>query len=106
MAETYKKLAQGQLGTGSENMYTVPSSTTTIIKAIVLTNNTGGAQTAQIFHDGTDAATTILPAVPIAAGGWAEYEGTIIMEAADTLNGDSDATSSITYTVYGLEITA
>jgi hypothetical protein len=106
MAETYKKLAQGQLTTSSGTLYTVPSATSTIIKYITLTNTTGGAQTAQLFHDGTSAATCILPIISIVAGGWAEFEGTIIMEAADTLAGDSDAGTSITYTVYGLEITS
>jgi len=105
MAETYKKLAQGQLPATPGTLYTVPSSTTTIVKYIVLTNNTGTARTAQLFHDGTSASESILPAISIAAGGWAEFEGTICMEAADTLGGDSDAVSAITYTVYGLEIT-
>jgi len=105
MAETYKKLAQGQLPATVGTLYTVPASTTAIVKYITLTNNTAGAQTAQLFHDGTAAAQSILPAISIAAGGWAEFEGTIIMEAADTLSGDSDAATSITYTVYGLELT-
>ena len=105
MAETYKKLAQGQMGTSSGTLYTVPSSTTAIIKYISLTNNTGTARTAQLFHDGTAATNSILPAVSIVAGGWAEFEGTIIMEAADTLAGDAEAATAISYTVYGLEIT-
>ena len=37
-------------------------------------------------------------------GGWAEFDGAILMEAADTLSGLASAATAITYTIYGLEI--
>ena len=104
MAETYKKLAQGQLPSSAGTIYTVPSGTSTIIKHIRLVNTDSSARTARLYHDGTNDATTILPAASIEAGGWAEFEGTIVMEAADTLAGLGSVASQVTYTIYGLEL--
>ena len=105
MAETYKKLAQGQLPSSAGTIYTVPSGTSTIIKHIRLVNTDSSARTARLYHDGTTDATTILPAASIEAGGRAEFEGTIVMEAADTLAGLGSVASQVTYTIYGLELT-
>ena len=105
MAETYKKLGQGQLASSTGTLYTVPSSTSTIIGHIRLVNNTGAARTAKLYHDGTTDAQAILPTMTIEAGGWAEFSGGIVMEASDTMSGVSDAATAITYTIYGMEIT-
>ena len=105
MAETYKKLAQGQLPSSAGTIYTVPSGTSTIIKHIRLVNTDSSARTARLYHDGTTDATTILPAASIEAGGWAEFEGTIIMEAADFLQINAQNANDINYVVYGMELT-
>ena len=47
MAETYKKLAQGQLPSSAGTIYTVPSGTSTIIKHIRLVNTDSSARTAR-----------------------------------------------------------
>lgn len=104
MAEAYKKLAQGQLGTSVAALYTVPGSTSAIVKKIVLVNNDTEALTVELNHDGDTEATRILPPISIDAGGWAEFDGSICMEAADTLQGKGEQATEITYTVYGLEI--
>ena len=105
MAETYKKLAQTLVDSSNETLYTVPANTTTIIRSMRLVNTTGTAATVKLFHDGTATANMILPFVTIAANGWAEFDGTIIMEAADTLIGISGTQNVINMTVYGLELT-
>ena len=105
MANTYKKLAQAQMGTSVATRYTVPGGTTTIVKHIRLVNPTGTARTAALWHDGVGDAQAILPPATIPAGGWAEFDGTIIMEAGDTLSDQADAASAITITIYGDEIT-
>ena len=105
MAETYKKLAQGQLANSTGTLYTVPANTSALIGHIRLVNNTGANRTVQLYHDGTTDAQAILPTMTIEAGGWAEFSGGIVMEASDTMSGVSDAATAITYTVYGMEIT-
>ena len=105
MAETYKKLAQGQLANSTGTLYTVPANTSALIGHIRLVNNTGASHTAKLYHDGTTDAQAILPTLTIEAGGWAEFSGGIVMEASDTISGVADAATSITYTIYGMEIT-
>jgi len=104
MAETYKKLGQGQLGTSVAVLYTVPADTSAIVKKIVLVNNDSEDLTVELNHDGDTEATRILPPITIDAGGWAEFDGSICMEAADTLQGKGEQATEITYTIYGLEI--
>ena len=105
MAETYKKLAQGQLANSTGTLYTVPANTSALIGHIRLVNNTGASHTAKLYHDGTTDAQAILPTLTIEAGGWAEFSGGLVMEASDTMSGVADAATSITYTIYGMEIT-
>jgi len=60
-----------------------------------------------LFHStGTtyDEATTIIPEATIPAGGWAEFNGTITMDADDILAGKGQQASELTITVYGDEI--
>jgi hypothetical protein len=105
MAETYKKLAQDRVGSSVETVYTVPGGTSAIVKHIRLVNPTAGAATVALWHDGTADVNIILPPVSLGAGEWAEFDGSILMEAADTLHADSDTADAVTITVYGLEIT-
>ena len=103
MAETIKKLAQTPIDATVEAIYTVPASTTTIIKHIRIVNPSGTAATVTLYHDGTTDAFMILPAATIEAGGWAEYDGVITMETGDTLQAKSGTDDVMTITVYGME---
>lgn len=104
MAEAYKKLAQGQLGAATAVLYTVPAATATIIKHMRFVNNDTEDLTFELYHDGTTEAVRILPTATIEAGGWAEFDGALLMEAADTLQGKASQATEITYTIYGLEV--
>ena len=109
MAETYKKLAQGQLATSVGRLYLCPANTTTIVRHIRLVNTDSDIHSVTMHHIDSgvtpSGATNILNAVNLAAGGWAEFDGTIIMEAGDTLVGISGTDEAINLTVYGLELT-
>lgn len=72
----YKVLAQGQLGTSVATLYTVPASTTTLVKNIRLANTTSGAVTGIKFYIGGTAATNqFTGAFDIPADGTAEVLG-------------------------------
>lgn len=62
MATTSKALFRGAASTSSTTLYTVPSSTTTIVTEIVVTNTAGSAGTFSVTLDGVSIATTV--AVP------------------------------------------
>jgi hypothetical protein len=73
--DAFKKLAQGQLPTVAGALYTVPASTSALVRSISLVNGTGAAATARLFVDGTAEANAIMPTLSIPAGGFALYDG-------------------------------
>ena len=117
MAETYKRLGQGQvaLAVNASNgiLYTCPANTTAIVRQMNFSNVDASAIHAlTLYHidNGGTANDTkvILKAANIESGGWADFTGTIILEAQDELRGlgtlnDAEATD-ITYVLYGLEL--
>lgn len=107
MTDTFKKLAQAQpAGSPSTTtLYTVPSATQTVVRHIRIVNMDTADRTIKLWHDGTADSNVILPATTVKSGGWSEFDGTITMEANDTLIAQASAGSAITVTVYGLEVT-
>ena len=106
-SDNFKLLHQSQITTTAGALYTVPADHETIIKGIKVVNNDTAALWFTLFHTtGTTytEATTIIPEATIVAGGWAEVDGTITMDAADVLGGDAEQGSEITISVYGDEI--
>lgn len=104
MPDTYKKFYQQQPGTSATTLFTVDSGRQVIVKHIRVVNNDTSARTIKLWHDGTADANVILPATSIRAGGWAEFDGTITMEASDSFSGQASVASKVTVTIYGLEI--
>lgn len=104
MPEAFKKLDQRQCPNVATTLYTVPASTQVIVKHIRAVNTTGLDATLKLWHDGVTDPFVILPAATILAGGWAEFDGDIVMEAADTISGIGGTNNAITVTIYGLEV--
>lgn len=105
MAETYKKLAQALIDSTVGILYTVPALTQTIVKHIVITNNTTSAVTdIFLYHDGTSDTECLLPGVTLGAGEWCEFDGVITMEASDTLQAKAGTDTVLGMTVHGMEI--
>ena len=105
--DNFKLLHQSQLSTTAGALYTVPANHETIIKNITVVNNDTEALWFTLFHTtGTTytEATTIIPEATIAAGGWAEWEGSMTLDASDILGGDGEQASELTITVWGDEI--
>ena len=105
--DNFKLLHQSQLSTTAGALYTVPANHETIIKNITVGNNDTEALWFTLFHTtGTTytEATTIIPEATIAAGGWAEWEGSMTLDASDVLGGDGEQASELTITVWGDEI--
>ena len=106
-SDNFKLLHQSQLSTTAGAQYTVPANHETIIKNITVVNNDTEALWFTLFHTtGTTytEATTIIPEATIAAGGWAEWEGSMTLDASDVLGGDGEQASELTITVWGDEI--
>jgi len=113
MADTYSKLAQTDLTALSTPIVLVTAGATEqiIVKHIRVVNQSTSNSTAiKMWQTGTTDDDLILPAADIADGGWAEFEGTIILDPTEVLyaskeNSTGATTADITITVYGLEMT-
>ena len=110
MAETYKKLGQALISTtNATTMYTAPANTSTIVKHMRFTSvDASNTCHIKLYHldSGGSAGTgnQILAETTIGANGWAEFEGTIIKEAADFLQITAHNANDINYVVYGMEL--
>jgi hypothetical protein len=105
--DTVKKLGQMELTGSTDTLYTVPGATSALVKHMSIVNtSTISGSTVKLWHDGSANVNLIMPAVTIAAGEWAEFEGTITMETGDTLKAEAQSANIITITVHGVEFTA
>ena len=106
-SDNFKMLEQAYISTTAGAIYTVPANHEAIVKTIMVVNNDTSTQWFTLFHtQGTtyDVTTTIIPAATLPAGGWAVFDGTITMDAADIIGGDVETGSKVTITIYGDEI--
>lgn len=101
MPNTPKTLASGTLGTSSTTLYTVPGSTTTIVKEIVLCNKTGSAATATITFDGKN----IVAAKSIPANDTLVIPLSSVIAAGKIIAGLAGTASAIDYYISGVEVT-
>jgi hypothetical protein len=107
MAEVYKKLAQLEVLTGAPALVTpvyTATGVTALIKGMRLVSTDASPRTCKIWHDGAADVNLILPAVTIDPNGFAENDTTVILEPGDTLYAQASAATSITLTLYGLEL--
>jgi hypothetical protein len=113
MADIYGMLDQRDLTAVSTpvSLYTAGGTETTIIKHIRVVNQSSSNSTAiRMWQTGVTDDDLILPTADIAGGGWAEFEGTIILNPGDTISASKEnstdaTTADLTITLYGLEMT-
>ena len=111
-SDNFKLLAQDQCdsltaGATTNARFTVDTSHEAIVKSIHVVNTHTSAAWFKVYHStGTtyDDTTAITPELTIPAGGLAVFDGTITMDAADTLGFDVSIVDKITISVYGDEI--
>ena len=72
--EVYKVLAQLQLAASPATIYTVPGSTTTLVKTITVVNNDSVPRAFSFFRAGTAAANRLTPPISLLPNGMAVYE--------------------------------
>ena len=108
---TPKPLGQGQLGTGSTTIYTVPASTTGVVRTLTICNNDTVARTMQLCKvpngGSLSDATAIIPAgFVIEAGEVVEDDAVRTLAAGDSIRGLADVANKVTVTIDGAEETA
>ena len=103
--DTPKRLFGPALLTNSAaDKYTVPSSTTAIIKNIIVNNTSGSAATFTLSIGADAAGTELFTAVSIAANTTVVYSVWIVMAAAEKIQALSGTTSVLNLTLNGIEI--
>ena len=103
MAFTSKLLGEGQLAIATGTLYTVPASTTTIVKTIILTNSDASSRTVNIYlNSGTHRRITPKE-LTLGAGETYIIDEVLTLEATDTIRGDASAGTVVDYIIAGVE---
>jgi len=99
MANTAKALARTAAATSSTTLYTVPSSTTTVITDIAVCNSAASAATFTITLDGVD----LFKTVSIAANSTATFNLKQVLTTTKIIAGFASAVT-VSFHISGLEI--
>ena len=108
MANTFKLKTKANVGITTQNVYVVPSATTTVVIGITLANTSGSGCLVGvgIKRPSTDDV-KLLKNAPIPQGSSLEFMSgnKVVLEASDTLTVDSDSNNSVDATLTIMEIT-
>ena len=108
MANTFKLKTKANIGISTQNVYVVPSATTTVVIGITLANTSG---TRCLVGVGITRPSTddvkLLKNAPIPQGSSLEFMSgnKVVLEASDTITVDSDSNNSIDASLTIMEIT-
>lgn len=108
MAETFKKLYQGQLPTTAAIVYTAPAGVTgqaAIVRSIRVVNNDTVPRWFTLYQSGTGLANKIIGRMRLDPEEALVDNGPFILSASDTLAGAAEVASMLTCTISGMEIT-
>jgi hypothetical protein len=100
MADTLKNLYGGTLGTSSATLYTVPASTKTILKEIILCNKTATDATATVTIDSK----TIVGGKTVPKNETYLIEFHSVIEAGKIIAGLAGTASAIDIYISGIEV--
>ena len=108
MGNTFKLKTKANIGISTQNVYVVPSATTTVVIGITLANvsGTGCLVGIGITRPSTDDV-KLLKNAPIPQGSSLEFMSgnKVVLETADTITIDSDSNNSIDASLTIMEIT-
>ena len=108
MANTFKLKTKANVGITTQNVYVVPSETTTVVIGITLANTSGSGCLVGIgiTRPSTDDV-KLLKNAPIPQGSSLEFMSgnKVVLETADTITVDSDTNNSIDASLTIMEIT-
>src|SRR4051812_40346133 len=106
MADTAKRLVQTGLTTNTETiLYTVPGSTTTILRNIRIGNSTATDTAIKASIGGDAFGTRIIPSGFIIPGSSVyDWSGFLVLATAETLRATASIANALTVTVSGVEV--
>ena len=100
-----KSLAGGQLTNSKATLYTVPASTTTIIKTITYVNIDSSARTVNLYikPSGSNSRRIIPMNMTLGIGYMMAEDEELTLGTADEIEGDASVDNVIDYTINGVE---
>ena len=108
MANTFKLKTKANVGIATQNVYVVPSATTTVVIGITLANTSGsGAIVGVGITRPSSDDVKLLNNAPIPQGSSLEFMGgnKVVLETSDTITVNSDTNNSIDASLTIMEIT-
>ncbi len=105
MATTPTVLYHGQPTNSATTLYTVPGSTTTIVRHIRAVNDDSVSHTLDLYRNGSASANRLTETITIQAGSSYEDDVYLPLATTDTIQGKADASSKVTLFIGGAEIT-
>ena len=109
MANSLKLLAQSALTASDATIYTVPASTTTVVKSVIICNTATAARTITLHAvasgGSSSVANRVLSALTIGAGETVFLKPDIYMTAGCTLRAFASVAAVVGITVSGVEMT-
>ena len=108
MANTFKLKTKANVGITTQNVYVVPSATTTVVIGITLANTSGsGCLVGVVVTRSSTVDVKLLKNAPIPQGSSLEFMAgnKVVLEATDTLTVNSDTNNSIDASLTIMEIT-
>lgn len=100
MPTVAKRLYKGTAGTTSTTAYTVPASTTTIVKNIVLTNKTTSSATITVIIAGTE----VIYQYNVTAKDTITIDLSTVMNATETITLIAGTSSAVNVYISGVEV--
>jgi hypothetical protein len=100
LANTPKKIYVGTPGTSSATIYTVPASTTTIVKNIVMCNTTSSNAVITVATGGKN----IISSYSVAANDTVTIDLSLILAAGDTITAVQTTSNAINLFLSGVEV--
>ncbi len=104
MATTPTVLYHGQPTNSATTLYTVPSSTTSIVRHIRVVNPDSSSHTVDLYRNGSADANRITETITVLAGGSWEDDVYLPLATGDTIQGKADASSKVTVFIGGAQI--
>jgi hypothetical protein len=106
MADTARRFAGPvYLGVAASVLYTVPGSTTAILRYIRVTNSNAADRTITLSIGADGAGKRLIEAQTVPGNGALDWSGFVPLNAAETLQGLASAATSLTVTLAGVEVT-
>lgn len=104
MADTFKRVGPGQLTTSAATQYTVPASTSAVLRSVHVSNSSTSQAVAFSLSVGTMGATTMLyDAISIPANGALDWGTSIPLATGETLQAKASVSSSLVLTMGAIE---